>query len=183
MQEERVIRSDKIYEGKVVTLRCDTVEMEGQRFARREIIEHSGSVAILALDEEGKIIFVNQYRLAANDFLLELPAGLIDRGESPIDAAKRELKEETGYEAQELNFLFEFYTSPGFTNERIHLFCAEGLTPGDQDLDETENISLVSLSLEEAMKKIRLGAILDAKTILGILSLWGRKNQGGNHDK
>lgn len=177
MDQERVIKSEKIFEGKVVSLRCDTVEMEGQRFARREIVEHRGGVAVLAQDREGRLVMVRQFRLAANDFVLELPAGLIDRGESPLEAATRELREETGLEAGDMDFLFEFYTSPGFTNERIHLFMAGDMTHGEMDLDETEDLDLVYMDLDEALKKIYLGEIIDAKTIIGVLALARRRDR------
>ncbi|MDQ0507754.1 ADP-ribose pyrophosphatase [Aedoeadaptatus ivorii] len=168
ISEERVIRTEKIYEGKVVTLRCSTVELEGQRYGKREIVEHAGGACMVALCEDEKIPFVKQYRIAVKKELLELPAGLIGHNENPMDAAIRELSEETGLIADSAEFLLEAYTSPGFTNEKIHIFYCENPKQGEMHLDETEDLEVVYLDLDEAMRKIKLGEIIDAKTVIGI---------------
>src|SRR5699024_11705908 len=120
MSKEEIMNSDKVFEGKVISVRVDTVELPGQRYAKREIVEHKGSVAIVAFTDDDKLLFVKQYRLAVGKTLLELPAGHIDPGEGPMDAAVRELREETGFETENMKFITEVYTSPGFTDERIH---------------------------------------------------------------
>lgn len=171
MSKEQVMNSDKPFEGKLISVRVDTVELPGQRYAKREIVEHKGSVAIVAFTDEDELILVKQYRLAVGKSLLELPAGLIEPGEGPKDAAHRELKEETGYDAHEIEFINEIYTSPGFTDERIHLFYAKKLTAGEQNLDESEDVELVKVPLNEALRLVNLGEITDAKTIIGILNV------------
>lgn len=168
-QKERVIRTEKIYEGRILTLSRSTVELENQKYAKREIVEHGGSVVVLAFTKEDKIVFVKQYRVAVGKNLLELPAGLIDHGETPRDAALRELEEETGFKTNSIQFLFEFFSSPGFTTEKIHLFETKDILLGKRDLDEEENIEIVEYTVEEALKMVKLGQITDAKTIMGIL--------------
>ncbi|MDO5301010.1 MAG: NUDIX hydrolase [Tissierellia bacterium] len=178
--EERTIGSERIYDGKIVSLRCDTVELNNQRYAKREIVEHEGGVAVLALDPQGKIFFVKQFRVAVGKEMLELPAGLVEHDEMPMDAAARELEEETGQRPGKVNFLLECYTSPGFSTEKIHLFLAEDLTSTEQNLDDDEEVEVYRYSLEEALKLIQLGEIVDAKTIVGILTL---AQEGRRHDK
>lgn len=167
--EERVIKTEKIYEGRVVTLHCDTVELPGQKYAKREIVDHAGGVAILAFTEDNKFLMVKQYRIATGKDLLELPAGMIDHNENPKEAALRELEEETGYRAKKIDFALEFYSSPGFTNEKIHLFVASDLEKTATNFDDTENITLCEYTLEEGLKMIKLGQIIDSKTIIGLL--------------
>lgn len=169
LEKELIMKSEKIFEGKIVTLRCDTVELPGQRYAKREIVDHQSGVCTIAFDENDQLIFVKQYRVAVEKFFLELPAGIIELNEEPKVAAIRELKEETGYEAGSAEFLTEIYSSPGFTNERIHLFYARDLVKGEQDLDDSEDIEVIKLSLDEALKKVKLGEISDSKTVVGIL--------------
>lgn len=175
MSKEEIMNSDKVFEGKVISVRVDTVELPGQRYAKREIVEHKGSVAIVAFTDDDKLLFVKQYRLAVGKTLLELPAGHIDPGEGPMDAAVRELREETGFETENMKFITEVYTSPGFTDERIHLFYTRDLIPSEQDLDDTEDIEIVEMSLDEAMRLVKLGEITDAKTIIGVLSVYQLK--------
>lgn len=170
MHTEKTIKSDKLYQGKIINLRIDTVELPNQKYSKREIIEHSGGVAILAL-YRGKIIFVKQYRKAVEKSLLELPAGKLESPESPLDCAMRELVEETGYAATSMQPLFSFYTSPGFSNEIIHLFKTDALYFKGADPDEDEDIETVEATLAEALEMIWKGDILDAKTIAGILYL------------
>ena len=167
ISEERVIRSEKIYEGKVVTLRCHTVELDGQRYGKREVVEHAGGACIVCFREDGSIPFVRQYRIATKKNLLELPAGFIEHDENPMTAALRELSEETGLEADSADFLLEAYTSPGFTNEKIYIFMCENPKQGEQHLDETEDLEVEYMQLDEALRMVKLGEIIDAKTIIG----------------
>lgn len=167
--EERVIKTEKIYEGRVVSLHCDTVELPGQKYAKREIVDHAGGVAILAFTDEGKVILVKQYRIATGKELLELPAGLIDHNENPKEAAIRVLEEETGWLAGQMDFVLEFYSSPGFTNEKVHLFIANDLSKTETNYDEFENIEILEYDLDEAIRMITLGQILDGKTVIGLL--------------
>jgi len=165
--EEFTVNSEKIYDGRVINLRVDTVELPNRKYAKREIVEHKGAVAILAL-EENKMILIKQYRKAAEDFLIEVPAGKIEHGEDPINCASRELLEETGYIPKKLEQLCEFYTTPGFSNEKIYLFLASDLTFSEQDLDEDEFIIVEKVDIMEALQMIERSEIVDAKTIIAV---------------
>lgn len=166
---EKTITSQTIYQGKVIDLHLDEVELpDGQR-STREIVKHSGAAAIVALTAEGKVLFVRQYRKACQDELWELPAGKLDPDETPEIAAIRELAEETGYRAENLRQLLSFYSSPGFSTEKVHLFLAEELRPIQQDLDEDEFLSVHQFSWEEIRKMLKAGQLIDAKTITGLL--------------
>ena len=135
---------------------------------RREVVRHPGAVAIIALTPEHKLVLVRQYRYAAGRFLLEIPAGTLEPGEDPQDTARRELREETGYTAEKLGSLGAFFSAPGFCDEVIHLFVAEGLSPGPPDTDFGEEIELVEMSVEEARQALTEGEFEDAKTIAGL---------------
>jgi ADP-ribose pyrophosphatase len=135
----------------------------------REIVEHAPVVAIVPIDEDGDVILVRQYRLAAEEGLLEVPAGLVDEGEDLEAAAQRELQEETGYRADELRRLGGFFVSPGFCTEFIHIFLATGLIESSLDGDEDEDIVVERVPLREAVHLVRSGGIKDAKSVAGIL--------------
>jgi len=169
LNNEITVKSEKIFEGKIINLRVDTVELANQKYAKREIVEHKSASAILAVNENDEILLVRQYRKAIEDFIYEIPAGLLNIAEEPIECALRELKEETGYEAKTINQLYEFYTSPGFTNEKCYLFKAENLTFTSTKFDEDEFIETISVSKEEVKKMIETGRINDSKTLIGIL--------------
>jgi len=173
MNVEKTIKSDKLYQGKIINLRIDTVELPNQKYSKREIIEHCGGVAIIAMHDD-KIIMVKQYRKAVENSLLELPAGKIEAKEEAIACAKRELVEETGYESENMKFVFEFYSSPGFSNEKIYLFYTDEITFVGANPDEDEYIELVELPFKDALEKIENGEIVDAKTIIGLLYLLKR---------
>ncbi|MBU5669176.1 NUDIX hydrolase [Peptoniphilus sp. MSJ-1] len=179
---ERTMKSTKIFDGKVLNLRVDTVEMEGQKYTKREIVERQPCVAIVAINEEDELILIRQYRKSIDKEILELPAGMVDFSEEPAQAALRELREETGYTAEKIDYLFENYSSPGFTNERLFVFAAEGLTEGEQDLDEFEDLKVEKVKFEEALKLIELGELTDSKSIAGILyfNTFRRKNEKDN---
>ncbi|MBM7549688.1 NUDIX hydrolase [Peptoniphilus gorbachii] len=176
--EERTMKSTKIFDGKVLQLRVDTVEMEGQKYTKREIVERQPAVGIVALTEDDEIILIKQYRKAIDKEIYEIPAGMVDFGEEPQKAALRELKEETGYDAEKSEYLLETYSSPGFTNEKLFIFHAEGLTAGNQNLDEFEHLSVEKLKFDEALKLVNLGEITDSKSVAGILyyNTFRRKN-------
>lgn len=169
MNTEITVKSEKIFEGKILNLRVDTVELENQKYAKREIVEHKGASAIIAINEKNEIILVKQYRKAVEDFLYELPAGLINVAEEPIECALRELREETGYEAQTITKIYEFYSSPGFSNEKIYLFKAENLNFISTKFDEDEFIEITSFNKEEIKRMLDSGRITDSKTLIGIL--------------
>ncbi|WP_130807127.1 NUDIX hydrolase [Senegalia massiliensis] len=165
---ERTMKSEKVYEGKVLNLRIDTVELPDKKYSKREIVEHPGAVCIVPITSDNKIYLVNQYRKSIDKEILELPAGKIEIGEEPKECAIRELKEETGLTANKYEYMTEFYTSPGFCNEKIHLFFARELEQGIATPDIDEYIDVKTYSLDELLHMVQIGEISDAKTIIGI---------------
>jgi ADP-ribose pyrophosphatase len=167
--EEKILTSEPLYEGKLVKLYKDTVELpDGQR-AYREIVKHPGAVAMVPLLPDGRVLLVRQYRTAAQRVLLEIPAGTLEPGEDPLEAAARELQEETGYRPGRLVRLGAEYTAPGYTSELIHLFLATELETARLEADDDEFIEVVSLPFEEALRRVVAGEIPDGKTQVGLL--------------
>lgn len=174
MSKEQTIKSEMIYEGRILNLRVDTVELKNRKYSKREIVEHSNAVTIIALKDD-KIVFVRQYRKAVDKELLELPAGLIESNELPKEAAQRELQEEIKYDAKNLEYLFDSYSSPGFTDEKMSYFLATDLFSSPLQEDEGEDLNIEEYTLEEALNMIEEGKIEDSKTIIGLLYLKARK--------
>jgi len=168
---EKLIDSMNIFKGRILRLRVDEVELPDGKRSTREIVEHSGAVVVIPVLDNGNIILVKQYRHAVGDFLLELPAGKIEQGDGELaECAKRELLEETNYSADKFEKMIEFYSSPGMTTEKMHLFIAKGLKPERHDrCDFDEFISRAEYSLNEILDMILKNEITDAKTIIGIL--------------
>jgi ADP-ribose pyrophosphatase len=159
-----------LYAGRVVTLKLmDIVGTDGAPHVR-EIVEHAAGAAIVAVDEDGQVLLVRQHRPAVGAHVLELPAGLVDPGEQPIDCAGRELEEETGYAAGSIEPLASFYSSPGFCTEVLHVFAAHQLRPAHAHPDEDEPIEVVRLPLEAAIEQALHADVTDAKTITGLLA-------------
>ncbi len=154
--------SRTVYDGKLFDV---TVERWGEH--EREIVEHPGAVAIVAVDGDDTVALVRQRREAARKLLLELPAGTLEEGESPLDSARRELEEETGLRGGSWRELAAFYTTPGFCRERMHLFAAEGVERGDASPEDDEDLEVVRWRVDEI--PARLGEIEDAKTLAGLL--------------
>ena len=169
MIEEKTISSDRVYTGKTISLRVDTVEIPNRGYKKREIVEHNGAVGIIAITPENKVVLVKQYRKAIEKELWEIPAGKIEPGENPKESAMRELKEETGYSAQSMKLLHKFYTSAGFSNQKIYIYLAENLTPGKQNFDDDEFIETKEFSLNDVYDMIYNNYIEDAKTSIGML--------------
>ncbi len=169
MRPERTLHSERIYDGKIINLRVDTVELPSGGKTRREIVEHAGCTAIVALDAENNVLLVRQYRKAVERMLLEIPAGGIESGEKPPDGARRELEEETGFSAAKWEELSFFYTSPGFCTEQMYLYLATELKPMKRNADEDENIELVRVPLKKTPELIASGEVCDAKSIAGLL--------------
>jgi ADP-ribose pyrophosphatase len=165
--EELTLSSQPIFQGKVISLQVDTVQLPNGKTATREIIKHPGAVAVLALVDD-RMLVVEQYRKPLERTQIEIPAGKLDNGEDPMEAAKRELEEETGYRCETMKLLCSFYTSPGFADEIIHLYVADQLTQGDAHLDEDEFLDCESVTLEQAQQYIREQRISDAKTITAV---------------
>ncbi len=174
--EEKTLSSKKIYDGRVVKLVVDDVLLPNGKPSKREIVKHSGAVAVVAVTKEEKLVLVKQFRKALEKTTLEIPAGKLEAGEQPLECATRELEEETGYRAKSLKPLYSFYTSPGFADEIIHLFWAEDLEQGVVHLDHDEFIELVEYSIDECFAAIKEKKICDAKTILAV-HLWKQRNQ------
>ena len=178
MTGDLTLSSRFIYRGHTIRLRIDDVALPSGRKAVREVIEHDGAVVIMAIDEENNVLLVRQFRHAAGQDLLELPAGGIVPGETPEMTARREMQEETGYVPGDLERLGGFYSAPGYASEYLHLFLATGLTPSRLIADDTDEIKLIKSSLNEARELIRTGEIQDAKTIAGLLFYLEFKNGG-----
>ncbi len=170
-KKEKTIKSDLIFNGKMINLRVDTVELPGNKMATREIVDHPGAVAIVPITNDGKIVMVTQYRKPVEESLLEIPAGKLEKNEDPSECAKRELKEETGFNAKELKHLLTLYSTPGFSNEIMYIYLATGLIEGTPNPDEDEYVSTDIFSVSDLIKKIFNGEIKDSKTIAGILAL------------
>ncbi|WP_127585914.1 NUDIX domain-containing protein [Paenibacillus koleovorans] len=165
--EEKTIKTDPIFKGKIISLQVDTVELPNGNVATREIVKHPGAVAVLALYED-KMIVVEQFRKPLERSLVEIPAGKLDAGEELQTAAERELVEETGFTSRRVRPICSFYTSPGFADEILHLFLAEDLQAGEARPDEDEFLDLEFLTLEQAQAYIAEGRIRDAKTIAAV---------------
>ena len=173
MKVEQTIDTRNIYSGKVVNLRIDTVQLDRNMTVTREIVEHSPCVAILAIDKLSNILLVRQYRKPVEEYLLEIPCGGIEEGEDGQGAAIRELMEETGYSAEKLSFLLEFWMTPGFCTEKMSVFLAQELSPAPVHIsgDIDERIEVVKVSLNDTIDLIKHGSIRDAKTIASIMTL------------
>ncbi|MBI1870253.1 MAG: NUDIX hydrolase [Chlamydiae bacterium] len=167
--KEITISEKKIYTGRILDLVVKKVRMPNGLIATREVVTHGGVIAVIPFLEDGKIVMVKQYRKTAEKITLEIPAGRMDPGETPLQTTKRELREETGYVAQKIKKHLSFYPAIGYSNELIHLFTASDLTLKETDPDEDELIEAVRLTLPEALKKIDEGKIIDSKSILGLL--------------
>jgi len=174
IERATVLSSKVVYQCSLFRVVRDKLIEPGGRRNVREVIRHNGSVVILAVDDSKSkrdpwIVMERQYRHAANQYLWELPAGKIDEGEEPLEGAKRELAEETGYRAKKWRPLVEYYASPGFLGESMKVFLAEGLEAGDARPEEDEEIELQLVKLSELLRMIEKGAILDGKTLTSVL--------------
>ncbi len=171
--EEKTIRSKEIYNGKIISLKVDDVTLPNGEEGKREIVNHPGAVAVIAITDEGKLVVVEQYRKALERSIIEIPAGKLEPGEEPATTAVRELEEETGYGCRELTYLQSFATSPGFADEIIHLFVARGLYEIENRaaMDEDEFVELMEITVEEGEQMVTEQRIFDAKTAFAILWL------------
>ena len=172
-----VLESKITYEGKIVTITVDKLKMpDGSEAFRETVIRKKNAAAVLAVDADGSLIFVRQYRHPFREMLLEIPAGVVEEGESGREAVLLELEEETGKKAGKLEFLCEMYPSVGFCTERIQIFFATDLTDGTQKLDADEFVELERYTVEQAIEMIDKGEIKDGKTIAALFAWQARKN-------
>ena len=169
--EEKTISTKRIYEGKIINLRVDTVELPDGGTALRELVEHPGGVGVVALTDDNKIILVKQFRKPLETSIYEVPAGKMDKGdgETPESCGRRELEEETGCRADEFIYLGYMYPSPGFVDEVTQLFLARGLHKGKAHPDEDEYLNIEEIGFEKAVEMTMNNEINDAKTVFGIL--------------
>lgn len=169
---EKTLKSDIVFNGRIMTVRKDEIELPTGKTSFREVVEHSGGVVILAShrkDNEEKILMVKQFRYPLKQVITELPAGKLEKGENPLDAAKRELIEETGYKAKSWKDLGFIHTSAGYSNEKLYLYKADNLEFVGECPDEGEFLKNCEFSKEEVLKMIKSGEITDAKTICAML--------------
>jgi len=167
--KEEIIHSEYLYRGNVLKLRLDQVRLDNHHIVAREIVEHRGAVAIVALDEQNHVLMVRQYRAGAEREMLEIPAGTLEEGEDPLLCANRELSEETGYRAMQWEPLGMFYSSPGFCTEKMYLYLARHLTHGAAHPEADELLHVELVPWDHALAQITRGEIVDAKTIIGLL--------------
>lgn len=170
MAEERTLSSKLIYEGRAVRLRLDVVQTPDGREAEREIVEHDDCIAVIAVDADDNVLLVEQFRKPVEKELLEIPAGGIDAGEEPIDAVRRELREETGFLPQKVERLGGFYSAPGYATEYLYLYLASELTPSPLHAEDTDSIKVVRVALSQIPELITSGRICDSKSIAGLLA-------------
>ncbi len=167
---EKMISKETLYAGKVVHLERLTVQLPDGKQAYREVVEHVGAAAVVALDEQGQVFFVRQHRVAIDEMTWEIPAGKLNfKGEDPLMCAQRELEEETGLNAQNWKLLTAIVTTPGFCSERISIYLATGLTKHQMHTDEDEFLTCTKIPFEDALARTVRGEINDSKTVVGLL--------------
>ncbi|MDR3711024.1 MAG: NUDIX hydrolase [Capsulimonadaceae bacterium] len=166
---ETVLSTKRVYEGKVINLRVDTVRLPNGREATREVVEHNGAMAAVPLLDDGRVVLVRQNRLPAGGPLLEIPAGSLNRDENVEDCVRRELIEEIQLSPGRIHKLFSMFVAPGYSSEQIHVYLAQDLTPTPGVGDDDEFIIQEVITLDEALAKIDSGEIRDAKSIAGLL--------------
>ena len=165
---EHKLSSELKFDGKLIKVTYDIADVNGKE-AWREVVHHPGASAVVAIDEDNRIIMEKQFRYALNDYLLEIPAGKLDAGEDPLVCAKRELEEETGIIASEWISLGTIATSPGFCNEVIHLYVAKGLSKGEIHWDEDEYVEVERYTFDELLQRIKEEKIKDSKSLSALL--------------
>lgn len=175
--KETRIDGDIVYDGSLLRIHRDQVRLPDGSTSQREYIRHPGAVVILPLLEDGKVLLERQFRYPNNQVFIELPAGKIDPHEAPLDCAKRELREETGYSAREWKFLCTIHNAIAYSDEHLDIFLAQGLVAGDTQLDEGEFVELISATPEEMLQWVREGKITDVKTVIG--AFWLDKLRSG----
>lgn len=171
---EKKIKSNVIYNGRILNVKCDDVLLPNGQESKREVIEHNGGSCVLAIKED-KILFVKQFRYAVNEILYEIPAGKLEKGEDPKDTAIRELNEEGGLIAKDLSLLYVMYPTPAYTEEKIYIYKAEEFVSGKMHLDDNEFLVNEWIDCDTAYKMTLDGRIKDAKTIIAVQRYWLEK--------
>lgn len=166
--EEKTLSSETIYEGAILNLRREKVTVKNGT-AYREIVQHHGAVGLVIVTDKNEVVLVEQYRIACRKNLLEIPAGKLDGDEEPLTAAIRELKEETGYTAENIRLMTSFYSACGYSGEKISLYLCTGLTAGETCFDDDEDLDIYTLPFDDVYRMCMDGTIEDSKTIAGIL--------------
>lgn len=166
---EKTIDSKVVFNGKLIDLKVDTVKLPDGNPSGREVVVHPGAAVVAALTEQGEILLIRQFRYPVGEILWELPAGKLEKDEDPLECAKRELAEETGFGAREWRCLSDFFTTPGFSNEVLYLYLATDLYPDPREADSEEFIELFKIPYTQAVSMVTSGEVKDAKTIIGIL--------------
>lgn len=165
----RIVKSEVIFRGKVFNTKVDRIEYDSGNKSVREVAEHPGGAVVVPVTSDGKIVMVTQHRYPMNEILIELPAGKLGKGEDPQLCAVRELEEETGYKSDNIKELGSIYTTPGYSTEKLWIYLAKDLKPGDHNREEGEaGMEVFEFSLKEVEEKIYNGEIVDGKTICGI---------------
>jgi ADP-ribose pyrophosphatase len=175
--DEKLLSREKVFIGRAVSLRIDTIEKKSGEITTREIVEHADCIAVVAVDDEGRIVLVKQFRRPVNKILLEIPAGGVEDGEDPEDCVRRELQEEIGYMPGKLQSLGGFYAAPGYCTEYLHLFLATQLTESRLTAEDTDEIEVVRIPVSEVRDMIDSGQICDAKSIAGLLRYLGSRQE------
>ncbi len=177
---EKTLSSKEIYKGNIIKVSLDEVELPNGHKSKREIVRHPGAVAIIALTDDKKLLLVRQYRKPLDMVIYEIPAGKLEPGEKPLDCARRELEEETGYKSDSIKHIQSFYTSPGFADEIVHVYFTDRLEKLENSagLDDDEFLDLLEVTLEEAGKLIEENKIYDAKTVYAVQYLQLKQSQG-----
>ncbi|MCQ2010040.1 NUDIX hydrolase [Sporolactobacillus sp. STSJ-5] len=160
--------SKEIFKGRIVHLFVDQVELPNGETSTREVVKHPGAVAVIAVNKEGKLLLVRQYRYPLNGIIYEIPAGKLEPDENPDDSALRELEEETGYRCKKMEKIASFYSSPGFSDELLHVYFTDSLIEGKQHLDQDEFLEVCAVSLEEAVQMVKDHRIYDAKSVYAV---------------
>lgn len=166
---EKTVKSEKIYEGRIISLRKDTVELENGKTALREVVEHPGGVCVVPITDDNHIIFVRQYRYPFGEALLEVPAGKLNPGEDHFECGKRELLEETGAIPSEYSYMGVLYPTTAYLTEKIHMYLAKGLSFSTQSLDDDEFLDVVKVPFEKAVEMVMSNEIKDSKTQIAVL--------------
>jgi ADP-ribose pyrophosphatase len=169
MSFETVLASERVYEGRILNLRVDQIRTPTGVEALREIVENGSAVAIVALDDQQRVVLVKQYRHAVRGLVTEIPAGKLDGDEEPLEGAQRELREETGFQAGSFERLGSFYPAPAWSTEFVYLYLATNLNPGPAQLEADEAIEMWQVELDAAIEMIQSGAIVDGKTVAALL--------------